>query len=79
MPSSVNRLILMGSSQVGSHLPRNHWSEETGQVTPTPISQHRCRSLVVCGDSSYVPVTTRRSRAVEFDVRKGRAAQWYLN
>src|SRR5690606_37097915 len=31
--SSVNRLFLMGSSQDGIHLPRNQWSEETGQVT----------------------------------------------
>lgn len=31
--SSVNRLSLMGSSRIGSHLPRNYWSEETGQVS----------------------------------------------
>ncbi|MDP1656229.1 MAG: hypothetical protein Q8K91_08945, partial [Hylemonella sp.] len=30
--SSVNRLFLIGSSWVGSHLPRNHWSGKTGQV-----------------------------------------------
>jgi hypothetical protein len=30
--SSVNRLFFMGSSRDGSHLPRNYWSEETGQV-----------------------------------------------
>jgi hypothetical protein len=33
--SSVNRLFLMGSSLSKSHLPKNHWSEETGQVTMT--------------------------------------------
>ena len=30
--SSLNRLFLMGSSLSKSHLHRNHWSEETGQV-----------------------------------------------
>src|SRR5678810_886595 len=30
--SSVNRLFLMGSSLSKSHLHRNYWSEETGQV-----------------------------------------------
>ncbi|MDP1656634.1 MAG: hypothetical protein Q8K91_04600, partial [Hylemonella sp.] len=33
--SSVNRLFLIGSSWVGSHLPRNHWSGKTGQVNVT--------------------------------------------
>jgi hypothetical protein len=34
MPSSVNRLFLMISSLSRSHLPRNYWTGETGQVTP---------------------------------------------
>lgn len=29
---SANGLFLTGSSQVGSHLPRNYWPKETGQV-----------------------------------------------
>jgi hypothetical protein len=31
--SSLNRLFLMGSSLSKSHLRRNYWSEETGQVS----------------------------------------------
>jgi hypothetical protein len=30
--SSLNRPFLIGSSLSKSHLPRNYWSEETGQV-----------------------------------------------
>src|SRR4051794_36821204 len=35
--SSVNQLFVMGSSLRKSHLSRNHWYEETGQVR-TPHS-----------------------------------------
>jgi hypothetical protein len=44
--SSVNRLFLMGSSLSKSHLPKNHWSEETGQVSGSAAADlHRteCR------------------------------------
>jgi hypothetical protein len=45
--SSLNRLFLMGSSLSKSHLHRNHWSEETGQVTASLAAalQQRARPL----------------------------------
>ena len=42
--SRLNRLFLMGSSLTKSHLPKNYWSEETGQVTsPGAVEDPRGR------------------------------------
>src|SRR5664279_3750611 len=50
--SSLNRLFLMGSSLSKSHLHRNYWSEETGQVKTSieqPLAQESIYATLPSG------------------------------